>query len=250
MRSAAYSIRGTRSGWEAAVAEARRAVEADPNYGAAYAALATAQAQLLAHRGRDDPELAQEILDNVRRACALDPDNPAALGSVATALSSLGKLQDALPFAERAVALNPNVAQTRLILGGVLMRLGRCDEAIAELDASDRLSDTWLDHSMNTRSFAHLRAGRLEPALDAAERALRIRPSPVSLIQSLLCFAKLNRWDGAHDALRRLRDADPEISCAQIETLVRHFYFGSNAVEEYAAIARKLWDEASSEPSP
>jgi TolB-like protein/Tfp pilus assembly protein PilF len=250
MRAAAYSIRSTRSGWEAAVAELKRAVEADPNYGAAYAELASAQVRLSIQQGGDDPELVQEILGNVRRACALDPDNPIALGSVAAALSGLGKLQDALPFAERALALSPNVAQSHLILGGVLLRLGRLDEAITELDASDRLADAWLDHSMNLRSIAHLRAGRLDHALDAAEKALRFRPSPEPLIQGMLCLAKLNRWDDARHALHRLRDTDFETSLARVETVVRDLYCGSDDVDEYVAIARKIWDEASGEARP
>jgi tetratricopeptide (TPR) repeat protein len=248
MRSVAYTIRATRSGWEAAVAEAQLAVEADPNYGLAYAGLARAQTRLLIQRGGDDPELAQEVLDNVRRACALDPDNPIALASVAAALSGLGKLQDALPFAERAVAISPNVAQTHLIRGVVLVRLGRLDEGIAELDASDRLGDAWLDRSMNARSIALLRSGRVEPALEAAERALRYRPSPAPLIQNMLCLAQLNRWDDARHALRRLRDMDPEISCVQIENLVRDLFCGSKDVGDHVAIVCKLWDEASREP--
>jgi TolB-like protein/predicted Zn-dependent protease len=245
LRANAYSTRATLSGWEAAVAEARRAVEADPNFGLAYAVLARTQARLLLRRGGDDPDLVREVLDNVRRACALDSDNSIALSSVAAALSLLGKGQDALPFAERAVALSPNVAQTRLILGGVLVKLGRLDEGTAQLDASDRLGDAYLDHSMKARSIAHLRAGRVASALAAAETALRLRPRPEPLIQSMLCLAKLNRWDDARRALRRLRDMDPELSCAQVENLVRgDLCCGSNDADDYVAIARKVWREA------
>jgi hypothetical protein len=65
----------------------------------------------------------------------------------------------------------------------------------------------------------------------------------------MLCVAKLNRWDRARDALRRLRDADPEVSRATLESLVRFHYSGSNAVDEYVAIVAKLWDDAPSEPN-
>jgi hypothetical protein len=63
----------------------------------------------------------------------------------------------------------------------------------------------------------------------------------------MLCLAKLNRWDDARHALRRLRDMDPELSCAQIEYLVRgDLCCGSNEVDDYVAIVRKVWREASS----
>ena len=78
------------------------------------------------------------------------------------------------------------------------------------------------------------------------QRAVRLSPGADSLTQSLLCLAKSNRWDGAHDALQRLCDADPEMSWSTLESLVRYYHCGSTA-DEYVTIARKVWDEASSE---
>lgn len=161
------------------------------------------------------------------------------------ALGFLGKLQEALPLAERAVAMHPNLEVAHRALGQLLVRLGRSDEALAELDAAARLGPTsfWLYHSWIWRAVAHLQAGRPDQALGAAERAVRLLPAPEALIQIMLCSAKLNRWDGARDALRRLRDADPEMSCGQIEHPVRDFYCGSDDVEGYVATVRQVWDE-------
>jgi TolB-like protein len=246
MRSHAYSSRSTRSGWEASVAEAKRRVELDPNEGDAYASLASAQAELLHLRGDDDPELTREILDNIRRARTLDPDNPAVLHVTAWVWVRLGKPQDALPLAEFAFALNPNLEVGRLVLGGILARLGRSDEALDQLDASQRLAPNslWECQALLHRSIAHALAGRFDQALEASDRAARLRPGGEALVQSVLCLAKLDRWDGACDTLRRLRDTDPEMSRALVEKLARDFYCGSNAVEDYVAIARKVWDEA------
>jgi TolB-like protein len=250
MRADAHAIRATRSGWEAAVAEQKRAVEMDPDDGVAYSVLAGAQSALLPHRGVDDPDLAQEIIDNIRRARALDPDSPVVLSNIAPALMSLGELQEALALAERAVAISPNLAQAHLALGGVLVRLGRSDEALFELDAVERLepSSPWLYYALHTRAVAHLRAGRLDQALAAADQAVRLRLGMESLVPCMLCLAKLGRWDLACDALRRLRDANPEITCGHIENFVRSFFGGSNDGDEYLAIPRRVWDEAPGEP--
>jgi TolB-like protein len=253
-RSMAYGARrATRSGWEAAVADCKRRVELAPGDGTAHAGLASAQAQLLHHSGGDNPELAQEIVANVRRGLALDPDNPVALCASAAALNFVRKLQDALLLAERAVAMSPEYAQARLCLGSILVRLGRSEEALAQLDAAEHIAPNslWLYHWAIWRTAAQLQAGHLDQALDAAERAVRLLPgAPSALTQTMLCLAKSNRWDGARDAARRLRDADPEISCAHIENIVRDFYFGSNAVADYVAIVRNVWDDATGVRSP
>jgi TolB-like protein/tetratricopeptide (TPR) repeat protein len=251
LRAQAHFTDGTRAGWEAAVAEAKRAVQIDPSYGPAYGALLVAQSRLFPYLGGDDRELLREIADNVRRARAVDPNNLVVLFGTVSALAALGKLEDALPLAERAIAMNPNAENSHLSLGSVLARLGRWDEALAELDAAERLgpNSNFRHLSSIWRSVALLQTGRLEPALEAAERAFRRLPGTESLLQNILCLTRLNRRDRARVALRRLRDMDPEVSCATLENLVRYyFYSGSNAVDEYVAIVREVWDEASSEP--
>jgi TolB-like protein len=245
VRAVAFFSRATRSGYDAAVAEARRALEIDPNYVPGSAVLLTAQGMLLPYRVDDEPELAREIVENVRRARSLDPDDLNVLGGCVAAFCGLRKPQDALPFAERAKAINPNVDFVRQSMGIVLLPLGRSDEGLAELDAAERLGPKSIrDHLEPAwRSVAHLQAGRLDQALHAADQAVRLLVSPEALIQSALCLALMNNCDGARAALRRMRDTDPELSRAQIENLVRFFHCGSSAVGEYVAIAGKLWDE-------
>jgi TolB-like protein len=251
MRAQAHFARATRSGWETAVGEARRAVEIDPHYAAAYGVLANAQAHFLVYRGSDDPTMAREILVNVRRALELDPNHPAVLAGAAAALATLGKPEEALPFAERAVSITPDIESARLLLGSLHARLGRSDEALAQLDIIERLApNSFLACYLSIwRAVVHLQAGRLDRALEAADQAVRLLPGTEALFQSMLCLAKSNRWDGALAALRRLRDADPQLSCASIEGLTRYFYRGSNEVDDYVAIVRRIWTETSSEPT-
>jgi TolB-like protein/Tfp pilus assembly protein PilF len=242
----------TRSGYAASAAELKRAVQANPNDGAAHAFLAAQQAQLLHHSGGDDPALEREITENMRKARALDPNNPAVLMWVGGALIGLRRLDEALPLAERGAALQPNFESTRFILGAILARLGRADEAIAELDAGDRLSpnsSSWLYLSALNRSLALFLAGRLPQAIEAAERVLPVLSGPELLIQNALCLAKADQRDRARNALRRLHDTDPNMSRTLVEQLVRGLYCACPPaqIEEYATIVRKLWDDASSE---
>jgi TolB-like protein len=236
----------TLSGWAAVVADHKRAIEIDPGDAIAYAGLAAAQSQLLHYLDGDDAKLRREIVENIRRARALEPEHPLVLAPCAGAFIGLGKLPDALLLAERGVALSPDDASPRFVLGSALARLGRSDEAIAQLDTVERLAPNtiWAYRSLIWRSVAHLLAGRRELALEASERSLPVVLGPDPLIQNMLCLAKLDRWRPAAAALDRLREADPGMSQGLVERLVHHIYDGSSAVDEFVAIACRIWEEA------
>jgi TolB-like protein len=244
-RSQLYSGYGTRAGAEAALAEAKRSVELDPDDGAAHAWLAAMQGNLLHHRGGDDAALAHEIMNNIGRARALEPNNPEVLGGTALALVWLRRPKEALPLAKRAVAASPQGEYPRYVLGMALAMLGRSDEAIVELDLVERLApDGQMAHrSWKWRSIAHLQAGRFDQALQAADRFVQLLPESDALIQSALCLAKVNDWDRAREVMQRLRQTDPEMSCELAAKLVSSLYCGSDTVEDCVAIVCKLWDE-------
>jgi TolB-like protein len=250
MRADAFSGHGTRAGFEAAIAEHKRVLEFDPDDAEVRAKLVAGQGQLWRLRS-GDPELAREIYSNIRRLRAADPHNPLVLNCIASALGGLGDLEGALPLSERAVAMSPNFEVARIVLASIRIRLGRLDAGLAELDAAERVApnNIWSYRTWLMRSVAFLRGGRLQQALEAADRSVRLLPAPEAFLQSALCFARSNRWDLASDALRRLREMEPEISRAVAASLVRDFYRGSDEIDEYVAILGRLWDETSSEPS-
>jgi TolB-like protein len=251
MRSIAHYNRATREGYEAAVVEARRVLEIDPSSDYAYGAMLVCQGMLMAYRG-DDPDFERELLETMRAARALDPDSPSVLTGCCSALSGLRKPLDALPFAERGVAKFPNLDWSRATYGIVLLQLGRSDEGLAELETSDRLApNTVTNHSDAVwPSVGHLQAGRLDRALEAAHRAVRLLVSPESLLLLIVCLAMTADWQGARDAMRRLREIDPGIERAHVENLIRYFYCGSAQVGEFVEIAGRLWDEQTAGASP
>jgi tetratricopeptide (TPR) repeat protein len=201
--------------------------------------------------GGGDPELEREIVENIKRARTVDPNKPEVIAGIVGALIGLCRLQDALPLAERAVSMRPNDDFAHHMLGAVLARQGRLEEAIAELDAGDRLGPGgFLGYvgSLN-RSIAYMIAGRFEQALEAIDPAVRVAPGPEMLIQTMLARAKLDQWEQARDAMRQLRDVDPDTCRSLLEGLVRSLYCGANPKrrDDYAATICKLWD--STEPS-
>jgi TolB-like protein len=251
-RSQLYSSYGTRAGVEAAVAENRRSVELDPDNGMAFAFLAAMQANLLHWRGGDDVELTDEAINNIGRARVLDPNNPEVLSGTALALAWLRQPHESIPLARRAVTANLGAEYPRFVLGLALAMLGRSEEAIVEMEAVERLApDSQLAYrSWKWRSVALLQAGRLDDALQAADRYVQMLPESEGLIQSALCLVSHGDLDRAREVMRRLHRTDPDLSGELAAKLVRGMYCGAAVVEDYAGAVNTIWAEALSEARP
>jgi TolB-like protein len=246
LRADAFSAQSTLSGYESAVVEARRAVELDPDFGPAYATLAANLSVLRTVSGNDDPEVEHEILDNIDRARAREPNNPLVLCRIATALTVIGKAQAALSIGERAVAANPNLEASRMALGATLLRLGRWDEAIEQLEVVARLAPRgfWFRAALTRRSQAHFCAGRFNEALELAEQGLCLKNDVSYHIIKILCLARLDRWIDARHALECLCDSDTKVSLAMLEGVIRLGPLGTNFtnVDDLVSIIGRLWD--------
>jgi TolB-like protein len=246
LRAEAGLSRHTQAGVETALAEARRAIGVDPDYDAAHAVIAIALAMLRDFYVGDEADLTQQLRDAVTRLRELDSNDPLVLARLAAALMYLGKHQEALPIAERAVALNPNLELPHVALGTVLIGHGRYGDAIAELLTAERLAPDgiWYYASLSIRSVAQLQAGQFDQALEAIDQSLRIRPVAVGQIHRMTCLAKARRWSEARVAMCRLRDANADTSWHAVEHIARGYYAGAGPerVDEYVAILRNLWD--------
>ncbi|HEX6850813.1 MAG TPA: protein kinase [Candidatus Polarisedimenticolaceae bacterium] len=87
---------------------------------------------------RVEGDVAKEI--EARRAVVDEaPDDPTAHRTLADALRGAGRLQEALPEAERSVALDLLDPRAHTALGAVLSELGRHERAAAAIASADRL---------------------------------------------------------------------------------------------------------------
>jgi tetratricopeptide (TPR) repeat protein len=152
-----------------------------------------------------------------RQACKLDPDLPEAhlwLGRVSAGVVPYGwsdnalaivsvyseRLEQAISAARKAIELSPSFALGHLVLGMALLFSGRASEAIAPLEYGIRLSPydpqnfVWF----NILALARLFSGRPEAGLEAAARALQVRPNWWTSLEVLVCcYAALGKWDEA-----------------------------------------------------
>jgi len=118
----------------------------------------------------DDPDAAAEEFQKELR---LDPDHAEALIQIAHLETRRGNAAAALPSAEKAVTLVPDVPAGRLVLGRALLDLERTDEAIAQLERAVQLAPESAEVHF-TLSRAYQRAGRTEDATREREQFLRL----------------------------------------------------------------------------
>ena len=121
-----------------------------------------------------DPRRDETIVRICQQATVIDPGYAQAWGLMAFAQSELrfwhGRDADALPAAERALELKPDMAEVRCVKARYLEEEGRQDEADREIEAAlARDSESWEVNREAARM--HFRAGRIEQAVPYFEKA-------------------------------------------------------------------------------
>jgi tetratricopeptide (TPR) repeat protein len=210
----------TRADIVAARALLRRAIDLDPNYAAAYAALsetyyvATSMGWAespIAYLGR-----AEEL---AIKALALDPSEVRArviLGRIHIFHQRYAEAETEL---ERAIAINPNDAQSLAGRGNILMWLGRTDQAIAALEQAQRI-----DPALNTidrfaLSLAYYAAHRYDAAIQQAKLNLSANAgASFSRIVLAAAYAQKDRADEAARVAADIRSLDPTFDPQQFGT--------------------------------
>lgn len=153
-----------------------RALKLDPEFAAAWAALASTHAVMAFHQEGDAEAHSRAAHEAARKAMELDETIPET--HVALATLAYSRERD-WPSAERgfqrALELNPSYAYAHRGYAVGLISRGRFDEALAELDLARRL-DPIADAASNERAVTLYCAGRYGEAIEAARRVLEMKP--------------------------------------------------------------------------
>src|SRR6266513_786108 len=236
----------TRQNIELARQMFERAIELDPHFAAAWAGLATAHVHLFSWGGHDpdlqkahnastralelDPELADahvaagqsfsmeqryiEASAAFERAIELDPTLFEACYYYARSCFKTGDLEKALKLFKKAQAIRPEDYQSAALIGQVLRRLHRADEA----QRADHLAiDSINKHlelnpnearAFNLGAIVLARLGEVERAREWNNRAISLAPDDDAILYNASCvFAVLGEEDQALAGLQRAIEA-------------------------------------------
>jgi TolB-like protein/DNA-binding winged helix-turn-helix (wHTH) protein len=195
----------------------RRATEADPDYPAAYAALAEADYVAVAWGWAETPAHALARAETLAtRALRLNESELRArviLGRVQLALDHHDQARVEM---ERAVASNTSDAHALGGLGNALMWLGQPEAAIEALERAQRIDPDLSAMDRFALAMAYYLARRYDAAID--QGLANIRSSPDSVFNHVLlaaAYRQANRYGEADEAglaIRRVYPAfDPEV---------------------------------------
>jgi adenylate cyclase len=147
----------------------QRATEIDPNYAQAWALMGLAQANLrYAYTGN---EHLNDGLSAANRALALDPTIAEAHLPRAWHLAMLDRQEEAQAEIETALQLNPDSWEANKEAARVFYRQGKLDEATRYLEKASELSESDF-HSRGMLSAAYLAQGDLRRARECAAKVI------------------------------------------------------------------------------
>jgi adenylate cyclase len=147
-----------------------RVTQIDPDYAQAWALMGLAQANLrYAYTGHEEED---DGLEAANRALKLNPTIAEAHLPRAWHLAMLGRDKEAHAEIEMALQLNPESWEVNKEAARVFYRQGRLDEAIRYLEKATSLADTDF-HSRGMLSALYLAMGDLERGRDCAAKVIK-----------------------------------------------------------------------------
>ncbi len=189
-------------------AELRKAIALNPKDGVALAQLGRIELS----SGRTT-----EAIALLEKASALEPQ-PRTLGTLALAR---GKVEEAIPHFERAVAEANRDADARNDLASALARVGRDQEALANYEEAIRIAPDQYDARMNLGTLLG-RMGRSTEALGHFKHAAGLRPqSTEPLVYQALLLSSLGRFGEAVALVDRSLQIDAVNSNAILTNALR-----------------------------
>ena len=207
-------LKQTPEDFRAAIVEFKKAVELDPNYGRAYAALAAVywesftrfwgDAVGLGPRNEEALYQAEQYLARAMRA-----PTPLAHQVSSAMLVQSQQNEEAIAEAKRAIASDANDANGYIALAGALSFGGRPAEALEAVDRAMRLNPRYPSSYLYQRGLAQFGANRLDEAATSLERAVAMNPEDYWSQRLLLAtYGSLGRREDATKLSATLRKKD------------------------------------------
>ena len=194
-----------------------RALELDPSYSQAYAALSMAYNLDYQNRWSDNPDTSLRLAkQNAELAIEKNPNESFARLVAAWVAMFEKDLDRAKSEAVNALALNPNSSGAYLVLGHIETLSGRPLEAIPAIERAMRLDPAFRAQHLHFLGMAHLLAGKYETAAALLKERVILTPG-TDFGRALLASAlgHLGDGDGARRIWKELREINPKYSFSE-----------------------------------
>jgi eukaryotic-like serine/threonine-protein kinase len=235
---------GSPQGVELGLRHAKRALELDPDFAAAWSALADCHI-LRATRGMAPPaEAAREAEAAARRALELDPSLADAHVSIGVVQMHTGDMQGSIRSLRHAVELNPALALAHNMLARALSTLERHEEALVAAQKSVSLDPlAVMLHTILGDVYYYAR--QYEKAMLSYRMAIELDPRFASahtdLARALEALGRFDDARAAYETGRRLAGgiAGPSFGLAHLEAAAGNAAEARRMLEELTAARAK-----------
>jgi TolB-like protein/class 3 adenylate cyclase/Flp pilus assembly protein TadD len=209
-----YFLQQTREEVPKAIPHLKKAIEIDPEYSGAYAALAYVYWRSMDQGWRKQLEVsiaAARLLPSNYLDKAMKRPNSTAYLLAAEISERNFLLDEALSYAQKAVALTPSDPWALLVLGKMLTKHGRCEEGLLYLQKS-------LDHDpqnpaqvWQNQAWAESCLGNYEKAVSLGERVREFNPTTTSIGAILsISYVNIGQQQKAEEALTHYKKGWPK----------------------------------------
>ena len=196
-----------------ALALLERAIARDPNYGPALAWAAICCERFVIDETSNDPDTdRRKAIEYAQRALRVAGDDPGILANAALAQAGCGEdIESMIALVDRALSLNPSFARGWYIRGMLHNWAGEPELAIADLEASLKLSPRGRIGTIHSViGFALFQRRRFDEAIAKLLLGLQDTPNfPHALRCLAACYAHQGRLDEARKTVARLREITP-----------------------------------------
>jgi len=177
LRGWEHFYQNTREGNKDARLMFKQAIEIDPRYSSAYAALAWSHLNDFYYGWTMFPDKSlQQVHDLAKTALNMEESNALAHSALGAIYLRWRQYDLAMSELHRAIELNPNDTQSQRQLGSVMLYSGRKDEAIYWLESALRLNPQLSLDAFMLLGQAYYLSGRYEDTITILKKGLAKKP--------------------------------------------------------------------------